>query len=172
MAEELNEVETPIENIDSTNDEEVVEDNTETDSTPTLEDYEVLKQKNRELYERAKKAEALAKAKRDAELKSNKTNETQTGLSREEAILYAKGYTDDEVELANKLAKVNGTNPLVAIEDEIFKAKVSARLKKEKSEKASLGASNSSSQFKSAKPYKEMTEEERVAQFNKAMGNV
>lgn len=156
------------ENIDSTNDEEVVE---ETDNTPTLEDYEALKQKNKELFERAKKAEALAKAKRDAELKSNKNNETQSGLSREEAILYAKNYTDEEVELAVKLSKLNGTNVLVAIEDEIFKAKVASRKKKENAEKASLPASSSIGKVKVQKPIGEMSEDEHKALFHKVMGN-
>lgn len=151
------------ENNDSINVEEVVEADADTDNTPTLEDYEALKQKNKELYERAKKAEALAKAKRDAELKSNKTNETQSGLTREEAILYAKGYTDEEVELATKLAKVNDTTPLKAIEDEIFKAKVSARLKKEKSEKASLSPSGGAGRIQPDKPTTEMTPEEHKA---------
>lgn len=151
------------ENNDSTNVEEVVEVEETDADTPTLEDYEALKQKNKELYERAKKAEALAKAKKDAELKSNKTNETQSGLSREEAILYAKGYTDEEVELANKLAKVNDTTPLKAIEDEIFKAKVNVRLKKERSEKASLSPSAGAGRIQPDKPTTEMTPEEHKA---------
>lgn len=149
------------ENNDSTNVEEVVEEET-TDNTPTLEDYEALKQKNKELYERAKKAEALAKAKKDAEL-TNKTKETQSGLTREEAILYAKGYTDEEVELANKLAKVNETTPLKAIEDEIFKAKYEQRLQKEKSAKASLSPSSGAGRFQPEKPTTEMTPEEHKA---------
>lgn len=152
--------ETLTENNDSTNVEEVVEETT--DNTPTLEDYEALKQKNKELYERAKKAEALAKAKKDATLKKE-INETQSGLTREEAILYAKGYTDEEVELANKLAKVNETTPLKAIEDEIFKAKYEQRLQKEKSAKASLSPSSGAGRFQPEKPTTEMTPEEHKA---------
>jgi hypothetical protein len=157
------------ENNDSLNVDEVVEaDEADTD-TPTVEDYIALKQKNKELYERAKKAEAVAKAKKEA--LPNKPNEPQTGLSREEAILYAKGYTDDEVALANKIAKVEGVSPLVAIEDEIFKGKVDARKKKERSEKAALPASGGLGKYKPEKPTGEMTPEEHKAYFDRVMGN-
>lgn len=90
----------------------------------------------------------------------NKTNETQSGLSREEAILYAKGLTDEEVELAKKLSVLNGVTPLKAIEDDIFKAKYDARIKKEKSEKAALAPSNGLNRMTPSKPTSEMTEEE------------
>jgi hypothetical protein len=130
MAEELNQEETLNENNDSLNVEEEVEtEEVETDNSPTLEDYEALKQKNKELYERAKKAETLAKAKKEA--LSNKPNETQSGLTKDEVILYAKGHTEDEVELAKKLASLSGISPLKATEDEIFKSKVNSRIKKE-----------------------------------------
>ena len=163
-------VEETIEVNDSENVEEVSTDEVD-DNTPTLEDYQELQKKNKELYERAKKAEAQVKAKKEV-LESKKTNnETQSGLTREEAILYAKGYSDDEVQLANKLALVNGTTPLKAIEDEIFKAKVNQRLKKERAEKAALPSSSGGSRFTPDKPVGEMSEEEHRAYFNKVMGN-
>ena len=165
-------MEEEIEDIASTNDEEVVEETfeEEEETTLTVEDYKKLQQKNKELYERAKKAEALAK-----EVKSKtiiKNNETQpSSLSREEAILFAKGYTEDEVELANKLAKVNGINVLAAVEDDYLKAKRNERLRKEKSEKASLPASNGVGRFKTDKSVGEMTEDEHRDYFNKVMNN-
>jgi len=114
-----------------------------------------------------KKAETIVKPK-----ETLKTNETQSSsLSREEAILFAKGYTEDEVDLANKLAKVNGIGVLEAIEDDYLKSKRALRLKKEKSEMASLPASNGTGKFKADKPVGEMTEEEHRAYFNKVMGN-
>lgn len=154
------------ENIDSTNDEQ--ETSEEVDNTPTVEDYNKLQQKNKELYERAKKAEAIAKAKKEAPL-LKETNETQS-LTRDEAILYAKGYTDEEVDLANRLSKLNGTTPLKAVEDDIFKAKHSARLKKERSEQASLSPSSSGG-FKSDKPLGKMTKEEHEAYYRKVVGS-
>lgn len=158
-----------IEDIDSTTDEEIVEESVE-ETTLTVEDYKRLEQKNKELYERAKKAEALAKEVKNKP-ETLKNNETQSSsLSREEAILFAKGYTEDEVDLANKLAKVNGVNILEAIEDDYLKAKRNERLRKEKSEKASLPASNSVGRVKAEKPIGEMTEEEHKAYFDKVMG--
>jgi len=160
-------------NIESTNDEEIVEESVEEtdDTTLTVEDYKKLEQKNKELYERAKKAEALAKEikQKPAELKNNETQ--SSSLSREEAILFAKGYTEDEVDLANKLAKVNGINILEAVEDDYLKGKRALRLKKEKSEMASLPASNGTGKFKAEKPVGEMTEAEHKAYFDKVMGN-
>lgn len=159
-----------IEDIDSTTDEEIVEESVE-ETTLTVEDYKRLEQKNKELYERAKKAEALAKEVKNKP-ETLKNNETQSSsLSREEAILFAKGYTEDEVDLANKLAKVNGVNILEAIEDDYLKAKRNERLRKEKSEKASLPASNSVGRVKAEKPIGEMTTEEHKAYFDKVMGN-
>jgi len=158
------------ETADSLNSEEVVEKSTDDPyASKTVEDYKDLERKNKELYERAKKAEALAKAKKEAVLKKE-TNETPSTLTREEAILYAKGYTDEEVDLANKLAKVNGTTILKSIEDEIFKVKYESRLKKERSEKASLSPSGGSGRFKSEKNPGEMTREEHEAYYKKVMG--
>lgn len=163
-------MENETENNDSLNVEEVVDESTDetTDNTPTLEDYEALKEKNKVLFERAKKAEALAKTKKEL---LNKSNETQSSLSREEAILYAKGYTDEEVQFANKIARIEGVSPLVAIEDELFKGKVNERKQKELSEKAALPASGGSSRYQAEKPTGEMTEEEHKAYFDKVMGN-
>lgn len=157
------------ENNDSINVEEESEtEEVEDDNIPTVADYERLKQQNKELYERAKKAEALAKAKKEALNKSNK--ETQPSLSREEAILYAKGYTDDEVSLANKIASIEGVSLLVAVEDEVFRAKVEARKKKEKSEQAALPASGGIGKYKAEKPVGEMTREEHEAYYRRVMG--
>ena len=150
---------------------EVVEQEEATDSdVPTLEDYRSLEQKNKELYERAKKAEGTAKVlKQTPTLKSTE----QAGLTREEVILYAKGYTDDEVATALKLATLNGENPLVVAEsDDYFKAKVAERKKKEKSEQASLPASYGSGRVKADKPIGDMDRDEHIEHFNKVMGNI
>lgn len=138
------------------------------DSTVYLEDYKKLKKENETL--KAQKEHWRKKA----ETKSQplKTNETQPSfLSREEAILFAKGYTEEEVDLANKLAKVNGTSILVAVEDNYLKSLRAERLRKERSEKAALPASNGAGKFKTTKPIGEMTEEEHREYFNKVMGN-
>jgi hypothetical protein len=156
--------------VAETTEEETVEEEAN-ENSPTLEDYERLKKEKETLLAQKehwrKKAETIVKPK-----ETLKTNETQSSsLSREEAILFAKGYTEDEVDLANKLAKVNGIGVLEAIEDDYLKSKRALRLKKEKSEMASLPASNGTGKFKADKPVGEMTEEEHRAYFNKVMGN-
>lgn len=141
------------------------------DNTPTLEDYERLKKEAETL--KAQKEHWRKKAETPKESQPLiKTNETQSSsLSREEAILFAKGYTEEEVDLANKLAKVNGINVLAAVEDDYLKAKRNERLRKEKSEKASLPASSGVGRYKTDKPVGEMSVDEHREYFNKVMGN-
>jgi hypothetical protein len=133
------------ENIDSTNDEEVETTTVESDdpyAEKTLEDYKALEKKNKELYERAKKAEALAKVAKSKPI--NKTNETPTGLTREEAILIAKGVNEDIINQAAIVAKAKGVSLMDAMADPLIEA-YSAKIKAdEKREKAQLGASRSS----------------------------
>lgn len=157
-------IETPIEETQETI------DTTEEESgdIPTVEDYEKLKKEAETL--RAQKEHWKKKATTVVEPLKKETNETQTGLTREEAILYAKGYTDEEVTLATKLAKINDTTPLKAIEDDFFKARVDARLKQEKSEKASLSPSSGAGRYKNEKPMGEMSKEEHEAYYKKVMG--
>jgi len=159
--------------VNEATDSETVEEETEAaqvaevDNTPTLEDYEELKRKNEMLYARVKKAEEAKKVSQPLK----KLNDT--GLTREEVILYAKGYTDEEVKLALKLSKVEGTNPLVVAEsDDYFKTKVTERQKKEKSALASLPASSGSGRYTPPKPVGEMTEEEHQAYFREVMDKV
>lgn len=71
---------------------------------------------------------------------SNKTN-TQDGLSRDEAILFSKGHTEEEVELAIKLSKVNKTSIIEATKDDYFTGVVDKRKQEEKDEKAKLSGS-------------------------------
>lgn len=71
---------------------------------------------------------------------ANKPN-TQTGLSREEAILFSQGYTEKEVDLATKLSKLNGVSLLKATEDDYFKGQVESRKEEVKAGNAGLPAS-------------------------------
>lgn len=150
--------------------EAVVEEAVESDA-PTLEDYRDLEKKNKELYERTKKAEGAAKV---LKTKAPELNSTETtGLSREEAILFAKGYTEDEVNLAKKISVTEGAGLLVVAEtDDYFKSKVSTRQKKEKSEKASLPASSGSALIRPSKPITEMDDDEHQELFHETMKNV
>lgn len=140
-------------------------DNGEPDVDVLKAQNDKLKKTNAQLYNRLKEA----KEKKPVEtVKASKSN---SSLTREEAILFAKGHTEEEVNLAVKLAKVSNSNPLVAAEDEYFKSVVEKRLKKEQSAKASLGASNGGNKF-SPKPVGKMTEEEHAKYFHEVMSRV
>lgn len=152
--------ETLNENNDSTNVEEVVEtEEVETDNTPTLEDYEALKQKNKELYERAKKAEALAKAKREAPLTKEIKN-TEEDLIRTARL--ASQLDDDDLEM---LTSLNGTLT-EKINNPLFKAYKENKARKLKSESASIKPSGSGSV---STPKADMTPEEHKEWFKKVM---
>jgi len=166
-------IDTPVEETqEEVNEVEETEDVEDSNNTSS-EDYREYWEKKVKTLEAQKdhwrkKAEG---SKKDTE-PLKKSNETQSGLSKDEIILYAKGHTEDEVELAKKLATINGVSPLKAIEDEIFKSKVSSRLKKEKSEQASLPASGYVGKVKSEKPVGKMTLDEHKEYFKKVMGQV
>ena len=151
----IEETQDETENNDSTNVEEVVE---ETDNTPTLEDYEALKQKNKELYERAKKAEALAKAKKEAPLTKEIKN-TEEDLIRTARL--ASQLDDDDLEM---LTSLNGTLT-EKINNPLFKAYKESKSKKLKSESASLKPSSGGT----TPPKADMTPEEHKEWFKKVM---
>jgi len=117
-----------------------------------------LEEKNKQLFARAKKV-------------PKKVESSNSNLTREEAILYAKGYTDEEIAKANKIAKVDEVSVLVAIEDDIVKNMIQTRLAKERSDKASLGASGGSG-VKTTKNVGEMTTEEHAKLFHETMSKV
>lgn len=134
-------------------------DNSEPDAEALRAENEKLKEQNAKLYARVKKPTA------------QKPVKDNSSLSREEAILFAKGYTEEEVNLANKLAKVEGISTLVAAEDPYVKGKIEERLKKEKSEKASLGASSGSSKF-IPKDIGKMSAEDHAKLYHETMRQV
>lgn len=161
---ELEVVDTPVEET-----QEEVNTEEETNDTPTVEDYLKLKKEAETLKAQKEHWRKKAETIKESKPLIKETNEPQS-LTREEAILYAKGYTEDEVALAIKLAAINSVTPLKASEDEYFKTVVEKRLSKEKSEKASLGASSGGGRVKSEKPIGEMTREEHEAYYKKVMG--
>ena len=119
--------------------EEAQDDVTVEDNTPTLEDYNNLQKQLKTAL--AQKEHFKNKVqKKDEDLK---TNNTQSGLTEDEIILYAQRHTKEEVALAKKLSAVNNTTLEEATKDEIFQAKLNTRLEKERSEKAQLRPSGS-----------------------------
>jgi hypothetical protein len=165
--EELETSENPDEELDLDLDEDNQDESDESMTEDSSEDVESLKaklkeleDKNKQLYARVKKTDTKPEAKKSS---------NNSGLTREEAILFAKGYTEDEVELAVKLAKINEVNPLVAAEDSYFKAKVLERKQKEKSSRASLDASGSTNKF-TPKDIGKMSDEEHAKLYYEKMG--
>ena len=165
--EELDTSQTPDEELDLDLTDEEEQDADESKAEDKSEDVEALKAKIAELD--AKNKQLYARIKKPDKVEKKPT--TNSGLTREEAILFAKGYTEDEVILAVKLSKIAGTNPLVSAEDPYFKSVVATRLKKEKAEQASLGASGGTNKF-APKSVGKMTEEEHQKYFHEVMSRV
>ena len=134
MTEEQNEESTASE--ETLNVEEDVE--VTPSNEPTLEDYQKALKQIETL--KAQKEHFKKKATQTTKEETNKTN-TPTGLTREEAILFAKGLTEEDIDLAAKIAKVNGVSLVKATEDEYFQAKLEARQQEIRSRGAKLGAS-------------------------------
>lgn len=78
------------------------------------------------------------------EKKEEAPEESQTQLSREEAILYAKGHDQEVVDKLNKIAQVEGVGLLEAEESDIFKTWDQNRKAQAESESAELGTSKGS----------------------------
>lgn len=98
-----------------------------------------------------------------------KPNTEQTGLSREEAIFFAKGGTEENLELAKKIAKVDDVSILVAMEDDLYKSKIAKQEEDEKVKNNQIGSSNGSQTGTGhkEKPLGKMTREEHEAHVKK-----
>jgi hypothetical protein len=170
-----------IVNTETTNGEEVVVPETaeETEVELTLEpepevDVAKLQEINKKLFARAKAAEAKLKTvapKAEVPPTKKEINSNEQYLTREEAILIAKGYEESEIAKLQAIAKGNGCSLLDATKDEMFvvwKEKVVAENKKSKSQ---LGASKGSGSVRTEKSVAEMTPAEHEAYVMKMLGN-
>lgn len=70
-----------------------------------------------------------------------KKAETPTGLSRDEAIVIAKGFNEDELEYANKVAALEGIKVTEAINNPLFKTWKASNDEAAKKQAAQLGTS-------------------------------
>jgi hypothetical protein len=99
----------------------------------------------------------------------NKSKTSNDGLTREEAFLVAKGASLEDLEIASKVAKLEGINLMEAWADDYVQSQVEKRQKAEAAERAQLGASGGSP-TSSGKPQKspgKMTREEHEAYMRK-----
>jgi len=159
-------MEEEIELLDSQNETEAVA--VETDEVVTEPDEtEKLKQSNARLYARLKKAEEALKAKEEQPKVSSQVQ--NPSISREEVILIAKGYNEQELEVAQGIAKGFGIPLTKAVEHEMFVTFKEKKDKETKSEKAKLGASNSSGSRRDDKIKPDMSLEDHKEAWKKAM---
>lgn len=137
----------------------ISDEEVDTQEQSTSGDEETTEQSSEEVVSKKQFDQVLARAKRaeDTVRKFKTSNETKAPsnlnnvLSREEAVLIARGYDDESLNQIQVIAKGKGISMLDAEKDPLF---VSYKEKKEseaKAEKAKLGASKGSGQ-KESKP--------------------
>ena len=134
---------------------EEVDESTEEEST---DDSDKIKQ----LLVRTQKAEKKAKEAK-AELERIKANPDTTSLTREEAVLIAKGMDEADLDILATIQKSSGINLKEAQESALFKAYLKDKQSKVKKDKAQLPASKT---YLGLNKYgKPLTEEEHRAKF-------
>ena len=159
-----------IENGNSQNTEESLESIIASQDT-TGDENAKLVEANKKLFARAKAAEEKLKANKDVTVNTPhlETNSPVTPLSREEAILIAKGVDEKSLQLLQKISKLNGVSLLEAQKDEIYLAMLAKNEQEEKKQNSRLGASHGSGRIEPKKT-QGLTAEEHKALFNEMMG--
>ena len=177
MAHKMSEQDTNVEldTINEPSEEDVktedVEDSvvdTETEDT-AVEDTEKLKEANKRLFERAKKAEAEAK---ELKTKAKAQPEVQPAqVDSDELRLIARGLSDEEIEQAKVISKGKGISLVDSLKDPMFISYQKDFKEQQRKEKAKLGASKGSSQEDEQPIVKSgMTTEEHKEVWRKALG--
>lgn len=122
-------------------------------------------------------AEALAKQQEELkktlspEPKEVDTPKAEESLSREEAILYAKGLTEEAIARAKKIAAVDETSLLEAVDSDLFKTWQEKQEADSANQSAQLGASKGSAPHKEEGFTPGQSKEEHKALWEKAQGN-
>ena len=100
-----------------------------------------------------------------------KPAETPTGLTREEGILFSKGFSEEEVEHAQKVATLQGVKLTEAINDDLFKTWKSNRDEAIKKQQAQLGTSKGAKgTVKKTLDTPGLSDEEHKALFKEKIG--
>jgi len=157
--------------VEEYSEEETQETATSAEETETQEEGQ---EETKDWKAEALKYKAIAERKdkklqKEEKSEPNKTNTENTGLTREEAIFYAKGGDDETLALAQKIANVEGISLLAAMEDDLYKSKVASMQEEEKKKENSVGASKGSQTGAGhkPKPIGKMTEEEHREHMKK-----
>ena len=152
------------------------------DSQETVVDVEKVLSTNKKLYARVKEAEAEAKRVKELEAEIEKLKNpvavaqqaptTQDSVSREEVILFAKGFTPDEVETLKKISAVEGAGLLATAESPIFKAWKDVEDKKKETQNSEIEVSRGSGKVPKKIDFKTpgLTDEQHRALFAKYQG--
>jgi len=157
--------------IDQLNEEAETELDTEHIETEEAEseDDEVakLRSENKKLVEIIKRRkEREAQAPQETKQTINKTNNT---ISRDEAILFAQGFSEEDVDHLNLVAKGAGLSLKDAKEHPLFVSYMEKQDMEKKARKASMGASKGSSATKKV-DLSNLSEEEHKAIWFKTLG--
>lgn len=137
--------------IDQLNEEEMLNEETEPEQSESEEgddsdELTKLRSENKKLVEiiKRRKAHDTEKPKAQSSPEAQPINNTQ-GISREEAILFASGYSEDDVNYLNVVAKGTGLSLKDAREHPLFETYLDKLTREKKAKKATLGASKGSS---------------------------
>jgi hypothetical protein len=148
-------------------------------------DVEKLLTTNKKLYARVKEAEAEAKRVKELEAEVEKLkqpkeaatipagdNTAKDTVSREEVILFAKGFTEAQVEGLKKISAVEGTGLLATAESDLYKAWNESQEKRRVSESSELPVSGGSPKPPKKIDFKTpgLTDEQHRALFAKYSG--
>lgn len=162
-----------LENLDSQNEtteevdktEEVVEDDApEADSEDEI---VKLKETNKRIFERAKKAEAEVK---ELRAKAQEAKSTPS-VDPDELRLIAKGLSDEEIEKARIIAKGQGITLQEALKDSMFLVFQKDFKEQQRKERAKLNASKGSGQADDETLVKpDMKREEHIDVWRKSLG--
>lgn len=160
--------------------EEVEDTSSETSDEDEQTEHEL--EKARQIAEdqkrRAEKAEQkLKELKAKSEPKSEgqedkPKKESSDSLTKEEAILYAKGLSEEEVEKVKSIAKIEGESPLVSAESDYFKLWKEKEEKKREEQETQLDTSRGSAKVKPKKDFgsPQLSADEHKALWKKKMG--
>lgn len=138
----------------------------------SADEVEKLRELNKKLFERAKKAEAKLKA-GTPPVKAPITNKPSASREQvQEEILRSQGLTDDLIAELKKVATLNETDLFTAQKDDVFIAIKEKREKQRKSEDARLGAARGVAKSVPKKTFSTpgLSDEEHERMFHDAQG--
>jgi len=149
--------------------EETLEQDESDESVDDGEELEKLRSENKKLTEIIKRRKEREEKTSTSKPTQNSTNNSQT-LSREEAILVAGGFSEEDLDYLNVVAKGTGLPIKEAKEHPLFESYLQKIADEKKAKRAKLGASKGSSVNKPV-DISGMTPEQHQKYWKERMGN-